>query len=264
VWLRAVDRGATYDAVLPAGEAPLDENGEPIVRPAVRRDVFEEIRCDIGRTMYVGAADAVAFVGGEPIVDLRWADDVLVVELEGGEEHAFRPGPDGLYEVARLARLTGSEWIVASPPLPDGPIDADTAVDLLERAQRGPTLDRIFQRLDLDVLRAALPHVTRAAVRNAADDEIAERTHGAGPMAFRSFLRELERNPSCDRAWHAYYLQGLIEASGPEAVLGLVPDAGERVRALLRTEGDGEAGSELAVALRLLGHRAAIPDHEPP
>ena len=47
---------------------------------------------------------------------------------------------------------------------------------------------------------------------------------------------------------------------GGERILGAVPDAGERVLALIRAERDPEAGAELAAALGRLGHAPAIPD----
>jgi hypothetical protein len=251
VWFSATDGDAVYDAMLPAGDSPPDEHGDPVVRPAVRRDVLEAICREIAATEHASARGVVA----------RWVDDALIVAGGGTDEHVLAPGPDGLYEVARLARLIGAcEWVEIEIHLPDGPIDADTAVDLLERVQTGTTLRLIRGRLDRDVLRAALPRVTRVAVRDAVEDEIAERSHGFGPMLFRSYLRKLERGTSEDRGWHAYYMQQQVDPGDPEAILGLVPDAGERVLALLRAEDDPEARAELADALERLGHRSAIPD----
>jgi HEAT repeat protein len=69
----------------------------------------------------------------------------------------------------------------------------------------------------------------------------------------------LERGTTDDRGWHAGYLcQGPV--TDRDAILGLVPDAGERVLALLRAEDDPEARGWLAATLGPLGHRPAIPD----
>jgi HEAT repeats len=252
VWFSATDGEAVYDAMLPAGDPPLDEHGDPVVRPAVRRAVLEAICRDIAATAHAPARGVVA----------TWVDDALIVEGGATDEDVLTPGPDGLYEVARLARLIGAcEWVEIETHLPDGPIDADTAVDLLERVQKGyPTLGLILRRLDLHALRGALPRVTRVAVRDAVEDEIVGRSHGFGARLFRSYLRELERGTSDDRGWHAYYMQQQVDPGEPEAILRLVPDAGERVLALLRAEDDPEARAELADALSRLGHRPAIPE----
>ncbi len=232
-------------------EAPVDEDGEPFVAPVVRRDVLEVIRRDIAESG--GWAPPAA-------LKLSWVDDVLVVE-DDDQAHEFVPGPDGLYEVGRLGPAGApSQWVEVDPPLPDGPIDADTAVDLLSRVrERHPTQDLILGRLDPDALRAARARATAEAVRDALDDEISERTDGQTVMLFRVFLRGLERDASDDRGSDAGYLGDFAEL-GSEEILGAVPDAGERVLALLRAERDPEARGGLAAALGRLGHAPAIPD----
>jgi hypothetical protein len=251
VWFSATDDDAVYDAMLPAGDPPVDEHGDPVVRPAVRRDVLEAIGRDIADTEHSSGRT----------VSLTWADDALIVDGGATDEHVLTPGPDGLYEVARLARLIGMcEWVEIETPLPDGPIDADTGVELLERAQKWePTLRLVLERLDLDVLRAALPRVTRAAVRDAVVDEIAERTHGFRARLFGGSLRALERG-ACE--YHGMDAHGQLDFERPdrEAILALVPDAGERVLALLRVEEDPYARGELAGTLGHLGHKPAIPE----
>jgi HEAT repeats len=251
VWFSATDDDAVYEAMLPAGDPPLDEDGDPVVMPAVRRDVLDAVRRDIAKTVHASAAG----------LSLSWVDSALVAERDDGEVQAFMPGPDGLYEVGRLAAIAGSRWVEVDPPLPGGLIDADVAVDLLSRVkQRDPTQGLILGRLDIDVLRAARPRVTDQAIRDAIDDEIAKRTHGLAAMLFGHLLRKLERNTSDLRGHDAYYLDGLVAHNGREEILGLAPDAGERVLALARTERDPDAKGSLMSALGRLGHRPAIPD----
>ena len=169
----------------------------------------------------------------------------------------FVPGPDGLYEVGRLGPAGApSQWLEVDPPLPDGPIDADTALDLLSRVRkRHPTQDLILGRPDLEALRAARARATEEAVRDALDDEISERTDGQT----RVFLRRLERDTSDDRGFDAGYLGDFVDL-GREEILGAVPDVGERVLVLLGAERDPEARAALAAALGRLGHAPAIPE----
>jgi hypothetical protein len=94
VWFSAHPGDAVYEAMLPAGDPPLDDDGEPVVRPAVRRDVLEAIRRDMADMVVEPAAR----------LEMALAGDALVVEC-GDDEYAFRPGPDGLYEVGPLAGI---------------------------------------------------------------------------------------------------------------------------------------------------------------
>ena len=138
--------------------------------PAVTRDVLDAIRRDLAESG-----------GWAPYAELKlsWANDVLIVD-DDDQTLEFVPGPDGLYEVGRLGPAGApSQWVEVDPPLPDGPIDADTALDLLSRVRkRHPTQDLILGRPDLEALRAARARATEEAVRDALDDEISERTDG--------------------------------------------------------------------------------------
>jgi hypothetical protein len=183
-----------------------------------------------------------------------WVGDALVVGWRLDALHAFTPRPDGLYEVDGLARVLGLvQWLEVDPPLPDGPIDADAAVDLLSGVRRThPTLGLIVRRLDIDVLRAVLPRLTCEILCDAVDDEIAERTHGLAARLFRQHLRTLERGGSDDRDFHAHHLAPGPDPVARAAIRALVPDAGERVRALIRAERDPDIRKSLRAALRAL------------
>jgi hypothetical protein len=250
VWFHGTSDDAVYEAMLPV-EAPVDEEGDPVVMPAVRRDVLDAIRRDIAESG-----------GWAPYAELKlsWADDVLVVE-DDDQVLELAPGPDGLYEVRRLGPAGApSQWVEVDPPLPDGPIDAETAVDLLSRVrERHPTQDLILERLDLEALHAARARAGDEAVRDALDDEIFERTDGRTVSLFLVFLRRLERDSSEDRGFDAGYLGDFVELAREE-ILVAVPDAGERILALLRAERDPEARGHLAAALGGLGHAPASPD----
>ena len=249
VWFRATDDDAVYEAML-ATDPPRDEDGDPVVMPAVRRDVLEAICRDLAEARY----------GWGEGLSLTWVDDVLIMKRRAEQDHAFAPGPDGLYEVRRLGYGGRSQWVEVEPPLPDGPIDAEMAVDLLSRVRkRHPIQGLILARLDIDVLRAAHARPTDEAIRDALGDEIAERTHGKGAMLVGVFLRRLERGSDEGPGYNAGYLVDLIAGVGCEEILGLVPDAGERVLALARAEREPDARGWLASALGRLGYRPAIP-----
>jgi hypothetical protein len=216
VWFSATDDDAVYEAMLSAGDPPLDEDGDPIVMPAVAA---------MSSTLSAATSQRPSMRRPRGL-RLSWVDSALVAERDDGEVHAFMPGPDGLYQVGRLAAIAGSRWVEVDPPLPGGLIDAEVAVDLLSRVkQRDPTQGLILGRLDIDVLRAARPRVTDQAIRDAIDDEIAERTHGLAAMLFGHLLRKLDRNTSDLRGHDAYYLDGLVAHNGREEILGLAPDA---------------------------------------
>jgi hypothetical protein len=256
VWFSGTDDDAVYEAMLPVDD-PLDEDGDPVVMPAVRRDVLETIARDLeespGNAKHVG-------------IRVSWAGDVLVVSRtadDGGDPvDAFMPGPDGLYEVGRLAAVVGlSPWYEVEPPLPHGPIDAGMALDLLLRAtRRHPTRDLILKRLDIDVLRTARARAPSDAIRDALDEEIAGRTHGQNVKLFLVFLHRLKRETPEGRAWDAGYLGDFVELEGREAILRAVPDAVERVVAVLRDERDPEARARLTAALGRLGLDVADDD----
>src|SRR4051794_37418457 len=135
VWFAATDDATVYEAMLPT-DPPRDEDGDPVVMPAVRRDVLDAICREIVNTGFVWRAG----------LSLSWVDDVLVVESDYGHARALMPGPDGLYEVGRLSYSEGpAQWVEVDPPLPGGPIDADTAVALLSRVRtRDPVLNLLF------------------------------------------------------------------------------------------------------------------------
>ena len=143
--------------------------------------------------------------------------------------------------------------------LPDGPIDADMALDLLSRVEAWyPAVGLILGRLEIDVLRAAHGRVGEQSIRDAIDDEIIERIHGTGAMVFGHCLRRLERGRSADRRGDAHVVEGCL-ARDREAILGAVPDAGERVLALARGERSATARACLASALGRLGYTPAVP-----
>jgi hypothetical protein len=111
-------------------------------RPAIRRSTSTAIRL-CGRRSGVTCWRRSAATSRPPSrhrPEASWPHGSTtrwIVEGGSTDEHVLTPGPDGLYEIARLARVIGTcEWVEIETHVPDGPIDADTAALLAISGRR--------------------------------------------------------------------------------------------------------------------------------